>query len=65
MNLVSYLFAGFLGIVLALHLSMNGEVGNVLKNPRMGNALFWCIGAVTAVVIGLTGWDSSVRERLK
>jgi transporter family-2 protein len=65
MNLVSYLFAGFLGIVLAVHLSMNGEVGNVLKNPRMGNALFWCIGAVTAVIIGLTGWDPSFRERLK
>jgi transporter family-2 protein len=65
MSLVSYLFATFLGIVLAVHLAMNGEVGNIVKNPRMGNALFWCIGAVTAVIIGFTGWDPAFRDRLK
>lgn len=65
MSVISYLFATFLGIVLAVHLAMNGQVGAVVKNPRMANALFWCIGAVTAVIIGLTGWDSGFRERLK
>ena len=34
-----------LGVVLTVHLSMNGKVGAVLNNPRVGNAVFWCIGA--------------------
>ena len=31
----------------------------------MGNAIFWTIGAITAILIGLTGWDSTVFTRLK
>ena len=31
----------------------------------MGNAIFWCIGAVTAVIIGLTQWEPEVFSRLK
>jgi transporter family-2 protein len=58
MKLQFYLFNVFLGVVLAVHLAMNGKVGALLSNPRVGNALFWCIGAVTAVIIGLTGWRS-------
>ena len=54
-----------LGVVLAVHLSMNGKVGAVLNNARVGNALFWCIGAVGAVVIGLTGWQSGALQPLK
>jgi transporter family-2 protein len=46
----------FLGVVLAVHLSMNGKVGAVINNPRVGNAVFWIIGAFGAVCIGLTGW---------
>lgn len=45
-----------LGVVLAVHLAMNGKVGSVLANARVANGLFWCIGALTAVVIGLSGW---------
>ena len=48
----------FLGVVLAVHLAMNGKVGSVLNNARVGNALFWCIGALGALAIGLTGWQS-------
>ncbi len=48
----------FLGVVLAVHLAMNGKVGAVIANPRVGNAVFWCIGAVTAVIVGLTGWKA-------
>jgi transporter family-2 protein len=55
----------FIGIVLTLHLAMNSQVGVILKNQRMGNALFWTIGAVTAILIGLTGWDATVFSRLK
>jgi transporter family-2 protein len=31
----------------------------------MGNALFWTIGAVTAIIIGLTGWDPGFFSNLK
>jgi transporter family-2 protein len=55
----------FLGVVLAVHLAMNGKVGSVINNARVGNALFWCIGAVGAVVIGLTGWRSGALDPVK
>ena len=60
-----YLLTLFLGVVLVVHLAMNGQVGNVMKNPRVANAVFWCIGALTAVVIGLTGWQSGALALLK
>ena len=44
---------------------MNAQVGALVKNPRMGNALFWTIGAITAILIGLTGWDPQFFARLK
>lgn len=58
MKLPLYALTVLLGVVLAVHLAMNGKVGAVLGNARVGNALFWCIGAFGAVVIGLTGWQS-------
>jgi bacterial/archaeal transporter family-2 protein len=54
----------FLGVVLTVHLAMNGAVGAALSNPRVGNALFWCIGAVTALVIGATGWQAGALSGL-
>ena len=54
----------FLGVVLTVHLAMNGAVGAALNNARVGNALFWCIGAVTALVIGTTGWQSGAFSGL-
>ncbi len=65
MKISLYMLTVFLGIVLAVHLSMNGKVGSVLANPRVGNALFWCIGALTAVVIGLSGWQTGALGPLK
>ena len=44
---------------------MNGKVGSVLNNVRVGNALFWCIGALGAVAIGVTGWHSGALSPLK
>jgi len=44
---------------------MNAQVGIILKNPKMGNALFWIIGGVTAVIIGLTSWETEVFNRIK
>nr|WKN34804.1 DMT family transporter [Tunicatimonas sp. TK19036] len=62
-----YLFAIMLliGVVLTLHLTMNAQVGVILKNPKMGNAIFWTIGGITAIMIGFSSWDSEVFLRLK
>ena len=62
----AYLYAltVFLGVVLTVHLAMNAAVGAVIGNPRVGNAVFWAIGAVMAMVIGLTGWESGALSRL-
>lgn len=65
MKLPYYVLTIFLGVVLAVHLSMNGKVGSVLKNPQVGNALFWCIGALGALAIGLTGWQAGALDGLK
>jgi transporter family-2 protein len=58
------LLSVFLGVVLTVHLAMNGMVGAAINNPRVGNAVFWCIGAATAVIIGLTGWQSGALGAL-
>src|SRR4029450_7264666 len=58
------LLSTFLGVVLTVHLAMNGMVGAALNNARVGNAIFWCIGAVTAVIIGVTGWETGVLRGL-
>jgi len=65
MKVYLYIFTIFLGIVLAVHLTMNGKVGAVLNNARVANALFWCIGALWAVIIGLTGWETGALQPLK
>jgi len=65
MKVPLYVLTMFLGVVLAVHLAMNGKVGSVLNNARVGNALFWCIGAVGAVAIGVTGWQSGALQPLK
>jgi transporter family-2 protein len=65
MKLPLYLLTVFLGVVLAVHLAMNGKVGSVLNNARVGNALFWCIGALGALAIGLTGWHAGALDSLK
>jgi bacterial/archaeal transporter family-2 protein len=53
------------GALISVHLAMNGKVGSILDNARVGNALFWCIGAATAVVIGLSGWQTTALAPLK
>lgn len=65
MKVQFFLLTIFLGVILSVHLAMNGQVGSIMKNPRVANALFWCIGAVTAVVIGATGYTAGVFEPLK
>src|SRR6185437_10487464 len=65
MKLSYYALTFLIGIVLTVHLAMNGKVGAVLDNPRVGNALFWCIGAVMAVLIGLSGWQAGALKPLR
>ncbi len=65
MKVALYLLTAFLGVVLAVHLAMNGKVGSALANARVANALFWCIGAATAVVVAVTGWQSGALSPLK
>jgi bacterial/archaeal transporter family-2 protein len=60
-----YIFTIFLGIILAVHLAMNGKVGASLNNPRVGNALFWCIGAMGALALGATGWRAGALDELR
>jgi bacterial/archaeal transporter family-2 protein len=64
-KLLFLVFTIFLGVILAVHLAMNGKVGAALDNPRVANALFWCIGACTAVIIGATGWRSGALDGLR
>ena len=52
MSVTYFVFTIFLGVVLTVHLAMNGKVGEAIGNPRVANALFWCIGAIGACVIG-------------
>jgi bacterial/archaeal transporter family-2 protein len=65
MRIELLLLSMFLGVVLTVHLAMNGVVGAALNNPRVGNAFFWCIGAVMAVIIGATGWQSGALSGLR
>src|SRR5262245_58237727 len=65
MKIQFYTLTILLGVVLAVHLAMNGKVGSILQNARVGNALFWCIGAVGALAIGLSGWQSGALAPLK
>ena len=65
MKAIFYVFGLFLGIVLALHLSMNGKVGTSIGNPRVANAVFWTIGGAMAILIGASGWQSGALSVLK
>ncbi len=64
MKIQFLLLTTLLGVVLAVHLAMNGKVGAALNNARVGNAMFWCIGAVAALAIGLSGWRAGALTPL-
>ena len=60
-----YLLSVFLGVILAVHLGMNGKVGAAINNVAVGNAVFWVIGAVTAVVLGVFSYTAGALAPLK
>ncbi len=39
MQAVLYVLSGGVGVILAIHLAMNGQVGALLVNPQVGNAI--------------------------
>lgn len=65
MKIQFFVFTIFLGVVLTVHLAMNANVGAAIDNPRVANALFWCIGALGACLIGATGWKRGALSGLK
>ncbi len=65
MKVQFFLLTIFLGVILSVHLAMNGQVGAIMKNPRVANAIFWCIGALTAVAIGISGYSAGAFEPLQ
>ena len=65
MKLPYYALTMVIGILLTVHLAMNSKVGSVLNNARVGNALFWCVGAAAALVIGLSGWHGGALAPLR
>ena len=65
MKMYLFILMLFLGVVLTVHLAMNAQVGVIVQNAKMGNAIFWTIGAITAIIIGLTARHADVFNRLK
>ncbi len=65
MKITLFFLILFLGAILAIHLSMNAQVGVIVKNSKMANALFWTIGAATAILIATSSWDSGFFSRVK
>src|SRR5215210_5771070 len=65
MKMYLFILMLFLGVVLTVHLAMNAQVGVIVQNAKMGNAIFWTIGAITAIIIGLTAWEPEVFTRAK
>ena len=65
MKVYLFILMFLIGVILTLHLTMNAQVGVIVKNSKMGNAIFWTIGAITALLIGATAWDPGVFSRLK
>jgi transporter family-2 protein len=63
-NVTFFAFTVLLGAILTVHLAMNGKVGAAIGNPRVANAVFWCIGALSACAIGATGWSEGALARL-
>jgi transporter family-2 protein len=55
----------FIGVILTIHLTMNAQVGVIIKNAKIGNAVFWTIGAITAIIIGFSSFDSEALVRVK
>lgn len=52
-----------IGVLAALHLAMNAQVGVILGSVRAANVLFWVIGALTAVCTWAVAGDHAALAR--
>ena len=48
--------AFLLGLVIAVQLTMNAACASGTGNLRATNLIFWCVGAVTAITLGVSAW---------
>jgi transporter family-2 protein len=53
-----------MGLFIVLHVTMNANVGNITGNPQLSNSLFWLIGFLTTLIIGVIKWDNSFFKSL-
>lgn len=52
------------GLVAALHLALSARAAELLGSPRAANAVFWSVGAATALLIMLASGDTASLRRL-
>lgn len=52
------------GLVAALHLALSARAAETLGSPRAANAVFWSVGALTAITIMLASGDSAPLRRI-
>lgn len=60
-----FIITVFIGIVVSVHLAMNSQAGSIMKNTAVGNAVFWTIGAVTAIIVGIIGWKEGALGNVR
>lgn len=47
-----------IGFLITFHVSMNAYVGMMTRNAYLANMVFWLVGAILAIIVGLMNWDS-------
>ena len=52
------------GFLITFHVSMNAYVSMMTRNAYLANMLFWLVGAVLAIIMGLANWDAQFVESL-
>ena len=46
-----------IGFLVTFHISMNAWVGTMTQNALLANAMFWLIGAISAMMLAVMKWD--------
>jgi bacterial/archaeal transporter family-2 protein len=64
MKIVLLLSTTGIGFLITCHVSMNAYVGMMTRNAYLANMLFWLVGAVLAVIMGVMNWDPHFVESL-
>ena len=59
-----YVLMSIVGIMLAVHLAMHGQVGRMLGNVAVAHAVFMCIGALVVILLAVVGWSPEAVSRI-